>query len=48
MQETWIMMDVKNSLQITTTAPDAYDDDGRAKRTGKIFYTIISNLFSYT
>ncbi|KAI5408893.1 hypothetical protein KIW84_054647 [Lathyrus oleraceus] len=36
MQETWIMMDVKNSRQITTTAPDAYDDDGRAKRTGNL------------
>ncbi|XP_050881122.1 probable amino acid permease 7 [Lathyrus oleraceus] len=30
------MMDVKNSRQITTTAPDAYDDDGRAKRTGNL------------
>ncbi|XP_057431218.1 probable amino acid permease 7 [Lotus japonicus] len=29
-------MDVKNSLQIARTASDAYDDDGRAKRTGTV------------
>lgn len=30
-----IKMDAKNSLQITRIESVAYDDDGRAKRTGR-------------
>lgn len=41
-------MDVKNSLQITRTSFVAYDDDGHAKRTGKLLYNIITNAFSHT
>jgi hypothetical protein len=47
-------MNGKNSHQVTDNASgtyddsDIYDDDGRAKRTGKILYSIITNPFSYT
>jgi len=49
-----IKMTVKNSHQVTDNASgayddsDIYDDDGHAKRTGKILYSIITNLCSYT
>jgi hypothetical protein len=40
-------MDVRNSLQLTTTS-GAYDDDGRPKRTGEILYSIINNQLIFS
>ena len=34
--DTLIKMDGKKSLQITRSGTGAYDDDGHAKRTGKV------------